>query len=450
MMITRRQMAAWSGLSLLGASASGWFPHLACAAQQSNKAYRHCILLWMSGGPSQLETFDPKPRHENGGPTQAIPTAVAGIHISEHLPQIAQWMTHLAVIRSMQTKEGDHARATGFVRTGYLPQGPIRYPSIGSLLAQQLHDPQCDLPAYVSVNPFLGISPAAFGPGFLGPAWSPLIVSAQTAQAGPAASEDDDSADGVAFEVRNLQRHRDVSQWQAEQRLELLAAMEHEFAMQRPDTPVAGHRQAYERAVRMMTSEAVRAFRLDDEPDALRDAYGRNPFGQGCLLARRLIEHGVSFVEVNLSDDRGNGGAAGWDTHTNNFRTVGGLCSVLDPAWASLLQDLNDRGLLADTLVIWMGEFGRTPRINDNVGRDHWPGGWSVVLGGAGIRGGQVYGATSDDGTTITEDPVAVPDLIATICRALQLEPTDANISNVGRPVPLADHGARAIDRLLT
>ncbi len=298
-MITRRTFARCSGLSLLGASASGWLPRLAAAAAAAGAPHKRCLLLWMSGGPSQLETFDPKPGHENGGPTQAIETSVPGIRISEHLPQVAQVMQHLAPIRSMSTKEGDHTRATYFLRTGYLPQGPVRYPSVGSLLAHELRNDSCDLPPYISINPFQGFSPAAWGPGFLGPSWSPLVVSGQ-------ATEDEQ----VSFAVRNLDRPSDVTDSRAGGRMKLLSVLEQGFVQQRPSAAVESHQDSYAQALRMMNSAAVEAFRLEDESDTLRDAYGRNPFGQGCLLARRLIEHGVSFVEVNLSNPDGSGGYA--------------------------------------------------------------------------------------------------------------------------------------------
>lgn len=436
--LSRRAFAKYSGLSLLGSSMSGWLPALARQAEQSGRRPRRsCILLWMSGGPSQMETFDPKEGHENGGPTKSIATSVPDIRISEDLPQVASRMQDLAVIRSMATKEGDHARATYYLRTGYLPQGPIQYPSIGSFLGKELRDENCDLPAFVSINPFRGFSPGAFGPGFLGPAWSPLIVAPQMAG-------DDD----VSFEVRNLQTPESVSEAQLDARLRLLSSLEHDFLSQRPGAPGASHVQSYGQAVRMMRSAAVGAFQLDDEEDALRDAYGRNAFGQGCLLARRLIEQGVSFVEVALNGVD-SGAAAGWDTHAENFSSVRSLCEVLDPGWATLIEDLSQRGLLEDTLVVWMGEFGRTPRINENNGRDHWPGSWSAVLGGAGIRGGQVFGATSSDGMEIADHPMTVPNLMATVCQALQLDHMTTNLSNVGRPIPLADHGAEPVAELL-
>ena len=436
--ITRRSFARYSGLSSLGALLSGWMPRLAAELAESGiRAPRSCILLWMSGGPSQLETFDPKEGQPNGGPTKAIDTRVPGIRIAENLPKIAGIMEHLAVIRSMSTKEGDHTRATHFMRTGYLPQGPIQYPSLGAFLGKQLKKQECDLPSYVSINPFRAFSPAAYGPGFLGPAWSPLVVASET-----------DKDRNVSFQVRNLKSSDRLATAQVEARLRLLNTLETSFLAERPDAPGSSHLQSYEQAVRMMKSNAVSAFQLAEEDDVLRDAYGRSTFGQGCLLARRLIERGVSFVEVSLTGVDGSPGA-GWDTHAENFTTVKSLCQILDPAWATLMTDLKQRGLLANTLVVWMGEFGRTPQINANTGRDHWPGSWSTVLGGAGLKGGQAYGVTSDDGTEIQEHPVTVQNLIATICRALNLDPMTTNLSNIGRPIPLADHGATAIDALL-
>ncbi len=439
---TRRQFAKFSGLSLLGAAASGWLPDMAArAAQSSKRTSRKCILLWMSGGPSQMETFDPKPDHENGGPTKAIDTSVPGIQISENLPQVAKVMQHLAPIRSMSTKEGDHTRATYFMHTGYLPQGPIRYPTLGSFLSKELIDKSCDLPSFVSVNPFRAFSPAAYGPGFLGPSWSPLVVNSSM-------TGDEDNRD-VSFEVSNLKPPRNITSAQADARMQMLASLEHDFLKDRPGAPGRSHVESYQQAVRMMNSAAVGAFNLDSENDTLRDAYGRNPFGQGCLLARRLIENGVSFVEVNLSGADGAGAGAGWDTHQDNFDAVKNLCGVLDPAYATLMNDLSQRGLLEDTLVIWMGEFGRTPAINENTGRDHWPKSWSTVLGGAGVNTGQAYGATSVDGTEVSENPVTVQTLMATICNALEIDHETTNLSNVGRPIPLADHGSSSIEGLL-
>jgi uncharacterized protein (DUF1501 family) len=192
--------------------------------------------------------------------------------------------------------------------------------------------------------------------------------------------------------------------------------------------------------VRLQREAAAQAFDLSGEKDTLQDRYGRNLFGQGCLLARRLVERGVPFVEVTLG---------GWDTHANNFEQVQSLCSVLDPAWSTLMEDLGERGLLDRTLVVWMGEFGRTPGINPRSGRDHYPPAWSVVLGGGGIKGGQVVGRTSNDGLAVEDRPVAVPDLMATICLVLGLDPKKQNLSNVNRPIRLADPTAEPVKEIL-
>jgi uncharacterized protein (DUF1501 family) len=222
--------------------------------------------------------------------------------------------------------------------------------------------------------------------------------------------------------------------------LDLLRDLEAEFLPTRPGPGPASHVTAYDRAVRFRREAAARAFDLSTEPAALRDRYGRSLFGQGCLLARRLVERGVPFVEVTLG---------GWDTHDNNFEQVRSLCEVLDPAWAALLEDLGDRGLLDTTLVVWMGEFGRTPGINPRNGRDHYPAAWSVVLGGGGIRGGQAVGRTSKDGLAVEDRPVSVPDLMATVCLAIGLDPRKQNASNVNRPIRQADPAADPVKEVL-
>lgn len=456
--LSRRRLQLLSGLSLLGCGSSGWLPQLAASvAGTGRKPPRSCILLWMSGGPSQLDTFDPKEGHKNGGPVKSIETRVPGLRIAESLPKVAGIAEHLAVIRSMSTKEGDHSRAAYNLRTGYAPAGPIQYPALGAFLGKELHREDSDLPAWISINPFQALNPAAWGPGFLGPSWSPLVVASEGPPPMPAAADSDDtegSTDGSAsqpreirFEVRNLRRPEAITGEQVQRRLALLSGFEQDFLSARPDLPGKSHVDSYARAVRMMNSAGIDAFALDQEAAAVRDAYGRTAFGQGCLLARRLVERGVPFVEVSLSSDER--GGLGWDTHADNFESVKNLCGVLDPAWSALMADLQQRGLLESTLVVWMGEFGRTPQINENTGRDHWPASWSVVLGGAGIRGGQVYGATEADGVAIADKPLKVSGLMATIVRALGLDPETANPSNIGRPIPLADHGAEVAQELL-
>ncbi len=440
---SRRDWLRYAGLGLLGASSSGWFPLLADDLAKQAGRSRSVILLWMSGGPSQLDTFDLKPGHKNGGEFKPVETSVPGIQICEHLPKLARQMEHLGLIRSMSTKEGDHGRATYLLRTGYLPQGPVKYPTLGSSLSKELGRVDAEIPNFVSIAPQRFLSPAAFGPGFLGPKYAPLTVGNAGRGGRPMAANTDQ------LTVKNLNLPTQVTSTQFDSRLELLDGLEADFQTTHPGLVSQSHRNAYQQAVKMMRSATAKAFNLEEEPVDLRDAYGRNNFGQGCLLARRLVERGVPFVEVTLSEAANQGGI-GWDTHTSAFPAVKALCEVLDPAWSTLLTDLKSRGLLESTLVVWMGEFGRTPIINSNAGRDHFPVAWSTVLSGGGIRGGQVIGQTSEDGMTVKEKPVTTADLLATICQAVGVDHLKQNVSNVGRPIRLADPDAKPIKELLT
>jgi hypothetical protein len=410
----------------MGAAACGWLPELASAAARNPERKRACILLWMSGGPATIDLFDLKPGHTNGGPFRPI-EAAPDLLIGEHLPRLAKHGQRLAVVRSMSTKEGDHSRATYYLRTGNLPLGALQFPTLGSLVSKELGDPRAELPNFVSVAPFRQFSQGAFGPGFLGPNYAPLIVGEGNFRA-PQPGENADRA----LRVQDLDRPRDVAAEQAESRYDLLKDLERSFVSDHPNLVAQSHATAYDRAVRLMQSVGAKAFDLSGEPASIRDAYGRNLFGQGCLLARRLVERGVPFVEVNLG---------GWDTHQNNFDAVQRLCGILDPAWAQLMTDLDARGLLDTTTVLWMGEFGRTPRINNGRGRDHFPNAWSAVLGGGGIKGGQAYGQTTDDAQRVEGEPTGVPDLLATLCRALGIDHTKTNNSNVGRPIKIVDKG---------
>src|SRR5262249_40752279 len=257
------------------------------------------------------------------------------------------------------------------------------------------------------------------------PNFAPLVVGdGGVLGGGPIANQD--AADRLR--VQNLETPREVLPQHLDARIDLLHDLDKNFANNRPGVASLSHLSAYQRAVRLMRTDAGKAFDLHLEPDAVRDAYGRNLFGQGCLLARRLVERGVPFVEISLGGL--NGGALGWDTHTNNFDQVKGLSGGLHAASAALMNDPKGRGLLASTLIAWMGEFGRTPQIQ-NGGRDHFPNGWSTVLAGGGIKGGQVVGKTGKNGGTIEERPVTVADFLATICLALGLDPTKQNESNV-------------------
>ncbi len=434
------------GVGLGTASASGWLQSIATLAADQPKRRHACILLWMNGGPSQIDTFDLKPGHENGGEFKEIETSASGIRISEHLPTLASQMKDMAIVRSMSTKEGDHARASYFLRTGRLPQGPIRYPTLGSVFSKELAPAEAELPNFVSIAPYRFLSPDAFGPGFLGPQYAPMIVG--ESQTGNTPQGGNDSY-GPSLRVENLNAPGRINRAQADARLKLVAEIDSEFQSTRPGVPVESHRAAYEQATRLMRSSAVEAFDLDHEPTPLREKYGKNRFGQGCLLARRLIERGVPFVEVALNGTEDQQGF-GWDTHQNNFPAVKALSAVLDAGWGTLMEDLRTRGLLETTLIVWMGEFGRTPKINPSAGRDHFPAAWSTVLAGGGVRGGQVVGRTSEDGMTVADRPVGVGDFMATLCEVLKIDGTRQNMSNVGRPIRIVEPDSKPIKELLT
>lgn len=439
----RRQLLRSLGVALAGAGTVPWFRSLAEEATAAVSNARACILLWMSGGPSQIDTLDPKPGHENGGGMQSISTSIPGIQIAQTLPKVSQWMDHMAIIRSMQTAEGDHQRAAILMHTGYKSQGPVRFPTMGSLVSHELASAGQNLPGFVSISPNTFLGGGAHDAGFLGPSRGPLIVGNYSRRLDPQA----DAAEN--FRVPYLEPENDAAKERIERRVASLAEFDSRFKAERDCTVVESHLSAYEQAVRMMQSSDNRAFNLDEEPQTLRDAYGNSTFGQGCLLARRLVERGVRFVEVSHNIVQSNGVNYTWDSHQQNTAAVTAMCGPLDSGWSSLLGDLKQRGLLDSTLVIWMGEFGRTPTINRSSGRDHYPAAWSVALAGGGILGGQVVGATSDDGTSVKDRPVTQADLTATIFLALGLNPSKQNMSNVGRPIRLADPAGQAIKELL-
>ena len=310
-------------------------------------------------------------------------------------------------------------------------------------MAHELEQADAELPGFVSIAPFRFLSPSAYGAGFLGPRYAPLIVGENAVNFGQQRGEEPDQA----LKVQDLDLPTGLSQKRSDARIGLLDEWEQDFLAERPGAASLSHRSAYQRAVTMMRSAAAKAFNLDEEKKALRDTYGRNIFGQGCLLARRLVERGVPFVEVTLSTAPGLNNGIGWDTHQDNFNAVQKLSEVLDAGWSTLMTDLKERGLLDSTLIVWMGEFGRTPKIaadRNGAGRDHWANSWSTVLAGGGIKGGQVVGKTSADGTKVEERAVTVRDFLATICLALhglltppsRTIPTSAGPSASSNPAP--------------
>ncbi len=425
-LISRRQLLRSAAVGGAAVSCSGWLKSLACAAQEhSPPRAKSVILLWLNGGPATIDLWDLKPGHENGGPFQEIETSAPGLRISENFPRLAKHGRDLAVIRSITSKEGDHSQAVHLARTGYIPQASIDFPALGSLVASELGDLESILPNFVSIAPPRRTVLA--GSGFLGAHYSPFVVGEQ------AVSVHD-------LDVADLVRIKGVSAEEHAKRSRLLAELDSAFLARQTGVLTESLQAASNRALRMMQPTTIEAFALEEESQAVRDAYGRGLFGQGCLLARRLVERGVSFVEVALD---------GWDTHQDNFNRVRALSTELDNAFASLMNDLQQRDLLDSTLVVCQGEFGRTPKINKNTGRDHWPRVWSAVLAGGGIQGGGAVGKSSADGSEVLERPCTVPDVIATVSTALGIDPRKQNISNVNRPIRIADPDATPLKELL-
>lgn len=388
-------------------------------AQQLRSNQKHCILLWMGGGPSQLDTWDLKPESEkNGGEFKPIETSAPGVKICEHLPKVARQMKHLSIIRSVNSKEGNHDRGTYVMHTGYQPNPTVTHPSFGSICSFELGPKAGEdfpLPHFVSIG---GPSLPA---GFLGMAHSPFSVGDPNAP------------------IENL-RPRNVDLARLDRRVRMLGLVEDNFASQNRGVAARDHRSVYAKTLRMMNSAYTRAFSLDDEPAEVREAYGRDGFGSGCLMARRLVQAGVTFVEVDLG---------GWDNHNGIFKTLKDeRLPTLDRGMGTLVADLSRLGLLDNTLIVWMGDFGRTPRINQDGGRDHWPGGWSVVMGGCGIQGGQTVGSTNKDGDEIVDREVGVMDLIATMTKALGIDLATQFTTNLGRPMKIVD-GGKPIEGLI-
>jgi hypothetical protein len=383
---------------------------LARAAEKApdrRRPARSIILLWMAGGPSQLETFDPHPGAAIAGGTRAIDTAARGVQLAEGYGRLAEWMQSVALVRSVTSKEGDHERGTYVMKTGYRPDPTVIHPAIGAVCCHELPGGGVDIPRHVSILP--GQWPARGG--FLGDEYDAFKTG------DPRLKVPDVTA--RVPEGRDRQRLRD------------LEFLEEEFARRRRSLvePV-GHRATLNSARAMMSSEQLKAFDIGLEPAKVQAAYGDTPFGRGCLAARRLIEVGVRCVEVTLG---------GWDTHADNHKSCREQAEILDPAFAALLGDLQEHGLLEQTVVICAGEFGRTPKINPLGGRDHWPNGFTVALAGGGVRGGRALGATDPEGVKPPADPVTVADVHATVLTAVGIDPKKVMTTPIGRTLTLSE-----------
>ncbi|WP_417380543.1 DUF1501 domain-containing protein [Gimesia sp.] len=381
---------------------------LRAAERRGKERQKSVIILWMGGGPSQLETWDPHPGTAIGGPGKAIKTVVPGLQISDMYPLLAEQLDSMSVIRSMVSKEGDHERGTKYLKTGYRPEPTTVYPALGAIITHEAPSSQLEIPQHIS----MGNTQFPARGGYLGGHLD-------------------------AFRVpdpgRNIGNMRSgVGAPRQERRLENLSVVSQAFRKRRSiQTQKTLHQSTIDRALTMMSSEQLNAFEIEKEPEAVRKAYGDSSFGRGCLVARRLVEQGVHSIEVNLS---------GWDSHANNYTGHQTQAAILDPAFSSLLQDLKSRDLLDSTIVLCIGEFGRTPKINPLDGRDHWPTGFSCIVGGGGLKGDIVLGETDPTGKEKTPvDPVRIQDLYATIMQKMQIDHTKELISPIGRPLALSD-----------
>ena len=415
--VHRRDFMANAAKGLLGITAVPWmtrFAHAQSAGQIPLAAAtaRNVIYCYMAGGMSHLDTFDMKPGADTQGPIEAIKTNADGVRVSQHFPLLAKHMDKVAVINSMNSNQGAHAQGRYFMHTSYQLRGTIRHPSMGAWLENMRGRVNNNLPAHVVV----GGGAQMASNGFFDAALTPLPVG--------------DPTSGLA----NSHRVEHVTEQRFEHRIHRLEEMNKAFRDKYKAREVTDYSKVYAEAMRLMDSKDLEAFDLDKESETVRNAYGDGRFGQGCLLARRLVERGVRFVEVV---------SGGWDTHSENFEQMGDLCPPIDRGLSALLADLDARGMLDETLVILATEFGRTPDIvtDRNLGRNHYPRAFTCLMAGGGIKGGRTYGKTDAEGREVVEDMVKVTDFNATIAYALGLPLEFKVYSPSGRPFTVAHDG---------
>ena len=384
-MSRRHFMSHLTGASAMTMPALAMGNTLLANAEDLKRRRKSAILLWMGGGPSTMDIWDLKPGAPTGGPFRPIATS-GDAQISEHMPLMAKQMHNMAIIRSMSTREADHGRGRYYMHTGYVPNPNIEHPSYGAVLSHQLNHQRPEL----EIPPFVTVGGGSVGPGFLGMAWAPFSVNSNG-------------------QVRNLQMG--LEDQRLYQRMYALDLIESGFINQRRGSAASDHQKILKKTLNLMTSSQMDSFKVASEPEDVKERYGNTNFGRGCLMARRLVEQGVPFIEVGLG---------GWDNHNNIHATLRDTkLPELDQAMSALTEDLEQRGLLEDTAIIWMGEFSRTPRINGNAGRDHWARSWSVVVGGGGMNGGIAVGETNSDGTRVETEPYTSQDVMASVCKAL-------------------------------
>ncbi len=392
--------------------------HTALAGELKKKQKR-VIMLWLAGGISQLETFDPKPAAITGGPFRAIKTDVPGVQISELMPQMARRLKHTAIVRSLNTKNGDHVSASKTMMRGRRDEASLKYPDLGAVLARELGRADSKVPDYVTFyTQTEGRNFALGDPGFLGSRYAPMELT-------------------TSMMPENIKRLDGVQELDHRQRADLRDFLSQKFSEGRTSTTLGSHNEAYQRVRGLMASEKL--FDINEEPASIRAKYGPTQFGEQCLVARRLVEAGVPFVRV---------ARAWWDSHGQNFETHQEMVPELDHVMATLIDDLKDRGLLDDVMIVTLAEFGRTPAINSSLGRDHFANAWTSTITGGGIKGGTCFGKTDEKGQTVVDGEVEAGQLFATIYTALGIDPhKDYFVGD--RPVPLVNPGVKAIPELL-
>jgi hypothetical protein len=386
-------------------------------AEELKSQQKHCILLWLAGGPSQLETWDPKPGRPTGGPFRAIDTNVPGIRISELMPKLARRQQQTAIIRSLNTRIADHGTGADLMDRGRRDEPNVAYPDLGAMLAAELGRADSQVPDYVSM--YSSTEGRRQGTsGFLGARYAPMFLTTEMKPA-------------------NLPRLETISDLDHKERADLRDLLSRRFAQGRHSATLGSHNGAYERVRGLMASEKL--FDVSQEPEQARERYGPTQFGEQALIARRLIEAGVPFVKV---------ARAWWDSHGQNFETHLELVTELDHVMSTLIDDLAERGLLEHTLIITLGEFGRTPQINASLGRDHFASAWSSSLTGCGIKGGVAYGASDEDGHTVKDGEIGAGELFATIFQALGID-HEKEYHLGARPVPLTNPGTEPVKDVL-
>lgn len=415
---SRRQFLAGAAAGTLGMLGFKDMIHPVMAAELTRQAKR-VVLVWLHGGVSQLETWDPKPGTDTGGPFLAIPTTVPGTHICELLPYTAKQMHRMALIRGINTAEDDHGKGAYIMLTGRRPEPAMEYPHLGSAMAKLLGSSDNPLPGYINISGRGSGGVNKKDAAFLGPKYGSVTL-------------------GEGKPPNNLLRPDSLTEGADLKRNQFREHADHRFMERRRTADTEAYTQSYVQAAQLMERREV--FDLSKEPLKIAERYGTHDFGRHCLLARRLLEAGVTFVKVSHSN---------YDTHHENFDFHIEQLGEFDRPFATLIDDLAERGMLETTLVIVMSEFGRTPRINRTYGRDHWSKAWSIALAGCGIKAGGLVGKTNSNGTAVTDREVNGGHLFHTYFKALGLDPKKKYYVNE-QPIPMTDPKASAIQEILT